>query len=97
MHSLVHLPLIGVTLWWIAAPGLPLHRPKLELEALDCRAPKGISQSEIKSLYAHSEKTKEHKSRNVHLLQFDQTRIMSAMTCNMRKTRVLAYCGSFSH
>ena len=97
MYSTIHLLLFWTTLWWVTNTGSPLHKPKLELEALDCRAPKGVSRSEIKSLCKHSEKTKEHKSRNVHLLQFDRTQVITAVTCSMQKMRVLEYCGSFSH
>ena len=97
MRLTLHLSLIGITLYWVSCIESTIHQQKLELDALDCRAPKGVSRSEIKSLCKHSKKTKEHKARSVHLLQFDRTQIVSAVTCSMQKTIVLEYCGSFSH
>ena len=97
MYLIIHLLLWGTTLWWNLYAGYSLHKPKLELEALDCRAPKGVSRSKLKSLCEHSERAKEHKSRSVHLLQFDRNQVVTAVTCSMQKTVVLEYCGSFSH
>ena len=72
-------------------------KQSVELTALDCRHPKGIIRSPVGSLCDHKEDPLGSQLRSVHVLQYDQARIVPAVTCKLVKTKILAYCGSFSH
>ena len=76
---------------------LSLNKQSVELTALDCRHPKGIVRSPIRTLCDHVNNRPSDKSQLVHVLQYDRSRVMPAVTCNLVKTTMLAYCGSFSH
>ena len=93
MWQLTHLTLILISLTRTNA----LDKHRLEFDALDCRTPKGVIRSKVDSLCTHSQNTVEGLPQSVHILQFDQTRVLEAVTCELKKTKILAYCGSFSH
>ena len=72
-------------------------KQSVELTALDCRHPKGIIRSPVGTLCDHSKDSLGSRLQSVHVLQYDQARIVPAVTCKLVKTKILAYCGSFSH
>ena len=74
-----------------------LERHRIEFTALDCRTPKGLIRSKVSALCKHTQHKVESAPKLVHILQFDKARILNAYTCSLKKTTVLAYCGSFSH
>ena len=73
-----------------------LNSVNYEFNALDCRMPKGIMRSKVTALCEHKTQTKERKEV-VHVLQYDKTQVLEVITCSLQKTRLLVYCGSFSH
>ena len=81
----------------VAGLALSINKQTVELTALDCRHPKGIVQSPVTSLCDHKMDPLDGQPWSVHVLQYDQVRIIPVVTCKLVKTTMLAYCGSFSH
>ena len=86
-----------IILCCIAELVLSINKQSVELTALDCRHPKGIARSPIVSLCDHKADPLDKPPQSIHVLQYDQTRVIPAITCKIVKTKMLAYCGSFSH
>ena len=76
---------------------LSLHKQSIEFDALDCRTPKGLLRSKTETVCTHTKHAKAETPRVAHILQYDRTRVLNAITCSLKKTKLLAYCGSFSH
>ena len=88
---------IAAVMYCMAGYGWSITKHSVEMTALDCRHPKGIIRSPVATLCDHKKDPLDGQLRSVHVLQYDQARIVPAVTCKLVKTKILAYCGSFSH
>ena len=68
----------------------------VELTALDCRHPKGLSGHQWRHWVIIKDPL-EGQLWSTHVLQYDRARTVPAVTFKLVKTRVFAYCGSFYH
>ena len=88
---------ILATIFCVTKLALSINKQSVEFTALDCRHPKGIVRSPISSLCDHKTEPEDSQPQSIHVLQYDQSRVIQAVTCTIVKTKMLAYCGSFSH
>ena len=71
---------------------------ELSMSALDCRHPSSVQSGLLQTICKTPEQHEEAKtSESVLLLQRATTRVLPAVRCEKRITRLMQVCGSFSH
>ena len=77
------------------------HRPNnqlhLTIDGLDCRKPKRVQSGLIQNLCKPLNAGNHKEPEQVILLQRSTTRILDAIRCERKITRLTALCGAFSH
>ena len=68
-----------------------------EFHALDCRIPKSVQKTKLEEICTNKDNKGSNDASQVHILQLDRTRLVEGVICELRKTKMLAYCGQFSH
>ena len=68
-----------------------------EFHALDCRIPKSMQKTKLEDICPEKEQVEPTQKSMVHILQLDRTRTLDGVVCELRKTKMLSYCGQFSH
>ena len=68
-----------------------------EFHALDCRIPKSVQKTKLEEICPEKERKESAQKSQVHILQLDRTRVLEGVVCQLRKTKILSYCGQFSH
>ena len=68
-----------------------------EFHALDCRIPKSMQKTKLEDICPEKERVESAQKNIVHILQLDRTRALDGVVCELRKTKMLSYCGQFSH
>ena len=68
-----------------------------EFHALDCRIPKSVQKTKLEEICPKKEQKESAQKSQVHILQLDRTRVLEGVVCQLRKTKILSYCGQFSH